>query len=135
MIMKALKTILAVGVIASGAAFTAASPASAGPSGSIGVYFGGSGGGIYIGNGKRRHGARRHGGNRYYAGGHRRGRNVCTPRRALNKARNLGVNRARIERIGKNRIVVRGFNYGYRAKVVFKRYSRRCQIIKTRGLY
>ncbi len=122
MFNNTIKTILAAGIIASGASFATTTAANAT---SIGVHIGGHGGGLYIGSGHRRH-AHRHG------RGHRRG--FCKPRRALNKAWNMGVNRPHIARVGPNRIVVKGFSYGHRAKVVFSRQGKRCPVIKTRGL-
>lgn len=124
MIKNSVKSIMAVAVIAVGAAFATSNPANAG---SIGVYIGGGHGGVYYGTGHGRY-------NGHY-GGPRRHRGHCGPRRALNKAWNMGVNHPHIKRIGENRIVVVGYNRGHRAKVVFKRHSRHCRIIKTRGLY
>ncbi len=54
----------------------------------------------------------------------------CHPQRALNKAYNLGLDNPQIHRIKERRIVVSGFQNGYRAKMVFKRYSN-CHLIKT----
>ena len=122
MFTNAIKTILAAGIIASGASFATTSAANAA---SVGIHIGHGGFGIHVGH-------RRHGGH-YYGHGHRR--NVCKPRRALNKAWRMGVNRPHIKRIGPRRIVVTGFNYGHRAKVVFSRYGHRCPVIKTRGIY
>ena len=134
MLGKSVKSILTIAVVAAGATFSAANTAQAG--GNFGVYFGnGHGGGIYNGNG----GHRRHN----YYGGHRRQqfhggygrRHSCGPRRALRKAWNMGVNRPHISRVNGRRIAVVGFSHGHRAKVVFKRHSRNCRVIKTRGLY
>ena len=101
MFKNTIKTILAAGIIASGATFASSTAANAT---SIGVHIGGHGGGIYIGNGHRRHGHRHR--------GHGRRHGFCKPRRALNKAWNMGVNRPHIARVGRDRIVVKGFNYG-----------------------
>ena len=121
---KSLKSILAVALVAGGAAFSTTTSANAG--GSYGVYIGGGHGGVYYHSGGYhgpRHGVR----------GHRRG-GYCGPRKAINKAWRMGVNRPHIQRVNRNRIVVAGFNHGYRAKVIFKRDSDRCRVIRTRGL-
>ena len=55
---------------------------------------------------------------------------VCGPRRAVNKAYRLGLNSPQIKRIKERRIVVTGYQYGYRTKMVFKRYSN-CRLIKS----
>jgi len=57
-------------------------------------------------------------------------RQVCGPRRAVNKAYRLGLNHPQVHRVKDRRIVVSGYQYGHRAKMVFKRHSR-CQLIKT----
>ena len=56
--------------------------------------------------------------------------NVCGPRRAVKKAYRLGLNNPQVHRIKDRRIVVTGYQYGYRTKMVFKRYSN-CNLIKT----
>ena len=124
MFVNSFKSILAVAVVAAGAAFSTTGSANAGSN--FGVYIGGGHGGVYVGSGY---------GNYGYHGGHRRHRGHCGPRRALNKAWNMGVNRPHIKRVGGKRIVVVGYNRGHRAKVVFKRHSRHCRVLKTRGLY
>lgn len=121
---KSLKSILAVALVAGGAAFSTTTSANAG--GSYGVYIGGGHGGLYIGSGG-------HYGPRYGVRGHRH-RGYCGPRRAINKAWRMGVNRPHIQRVNGHKIVVAGFNHGHRAKVVFKRDSHRCRVIRTRGL-
>ncbi|MEM7289512.1 MAG: hypothetical protein AAF412_03915 [Pseudomonadota bacterium] len=120
---KSTKSILVALALVSGA-FIAA-PASAGPSNSFGVYIGGGHGGVYIGNVHHRGYGRR-------AIAPRRG--FCGPRKAVNKAWHMGINRPHVSRVTNRRIAVTGFNRGHRAKVVFKRDSRRCRIIATRGL-
>ena len=55
---------------------------------------------------------------------------VCGPRRAVNKAYRLGLNNPQVHRIKDRRIVVSGYQYGYRTKMVFKRYSN-CSLMKT----
>ena len=123
MFMKSIKTFLAVGVVAAGAAVSTTGAANAG--GNFSLYIGnGYGGGIHYGNGYRRH-----------SYGHRHHRRGCGPRRALNKAYRIGVNRPHISRINHRKIAVVGYNHGFPAKVVFKRTHRGCKVIKTRGLY
>ncbi|MEM9277366.1 MAG: hypothetical protein AAGA76_02190 [Pseudomonadota bacterium] len=123
MLTKSIKSILAVAVVATGAAFTTSS-ANAG--GNFGVYIGnGHGGGIYYNNGY-------HGGG-YHAYGHKQRK--CNPRRALNKAYRMGVYKPHVTRVNHKRIVVKGYNHGHRAKVVFKRHSKHCRVLNTRGLY
>jgi len=131
MFTKSLKTVLAAGVLAVGAATTMAAPANAG--GNFGVYIGGShGGGIYIG---KHHGQRYSGHRRDYRRHYRRDhRRSCNPRRALNKAYRYGLNRPHIQRVNNRKIVVVGKNRGHRAKIVFSRHGRGCQIIRTRGI-
>lgn len=107
-----------------------------------GIYFSGNGG-----HNKHRRNHYRHGGGSYYnpynqphynqphRKKHRKYRNqrrhqVCGPRRAVNKAYRLGLNNPQIKRIKEQRIVVVGYQYGYRTKMVFKRYSN-CRLIKT----
>lgn len=120
---KSVKSILAAVVVASSAALAPTSAAQAG--GNFGVYIGGGHSGIYIGNGY--HSPR-------YRTGYKRQRGFCGPRRAVNKARHMGVRRAEVVRVNGERIVVAGFNRGHRAKVVFKRASKHCRVIRTRGL-
>lgn len=120
---KSVKSILAAVVITSSAALAPTTSAQAG--GNFGVYIGGGHSGIYLGNGHR---APR------YHGGYKRHRGFCGPRRAVNKARHMGVRRAEVVRVNGNRIVVAGFNRGHRAKVVFKRGSKHCRVIRARGL-
>ena len=76
-------------------------------------------------------GSYRHG-NKHRRHQYRSGRrhNVCGPRRAVNKAYRLGLNNPQVHRIKDRRIVVSGYQYGYRTKMVFKRYSN-CNLIKT----
>ncbi len=122
MFKNTIKTLIAVGVIAAGATLSTAGSANAG---SVGVYIGNGHGGVYFSDGHRRGG---------YHKAHKRNR-VCTPRRALKKAWRLGVKRPYVDRIGRNRIVVKGFSHGHRAKVVYDRDRSRCPVIRTRGLY
>lgn len=123
MLNKSIKTVLVAGIVAVGTSLGAVGTANAG--GNFGVYISdGHGGGIYFGNG----------GGRRYQGGGSGPRRHCGPRRALNKAWNMGVNRPEITRLGGKRIVVKGFSRGHRAKVVFKRNSRHCRVISRRGV-
>ncbi len=123
---KSIKSALSIAVVVAGAAFSTTNVAQAG--GNYGVYIGGGHhGGIYFGNGGHH---RRH----HYRGGNRN-RGHCGPRRALRKAWNLGVNRPHVARVNRRAIAVVGYSHGHRAKVVFKRNSHHCRVIKTRGLY
>ncbi len=124
MFSKSVKSILAAVVLASSAALAPTTSAQAG--GNFGVYIGNGHSGVYFNNGHRH--------NRYVTRGHRH-RGFCAPRRALRKAWNMGVNRPHVARVNGERIVVAGFNRGHRAKVVFKRGSKHCRVIRTRGLY
>lgn len=131
MFINSIKTFLAVGIVAAGAAVSTTSTANAGSS--FGIYIGnGHGGGIQYNNRKHRnHGYNRGHGYKRQGYVQRRG---CAPRRALNKAYRIGLNRPHIARINHRKIVVVGYNYGHPAKVVFKRKGHGCKIIKTRGL-
>ena len=70
----------------------------------------------------RRHGPRHGGyrGHRPRPGGYG-GHGHCSPRHAVNKAWNMGLNRPHVKRVGKHRIVVKGGYHGSRAKIVFSR--------------
>ena len=123
MLTNSVKTILAVAVVATGAAFSTTAANAGGKFG------------IYIGNGY-------HSGPGYYGGGYHGGyyaygypRRKCHPRRALNKAYRMGVYNPHVTRVNHKRIVVKGYSHGHRAKVVFKRHSKHCRVLKTRGLY
>lgn len=62
------------------------------------------------------------------------GPRICTANRALRKARNLGIRRAHIARVGRRAVVVRGFRRGpVRAR--FARYSRFCETLNVARLY
>lgn len=58
-------------------------------------------------------------------------RGVCKSGRAVNKARNFGVRKARVVRRNPNRVVVRGWRYGYQTRVVFAN-TRNCPVIRFR---
>jgi hypothetical protein len=89
--------------------------------------------GIYFefGNGPRaEHGFRPDGHRRHYRD-HGWRRDFCSPRRAVHKARRMGLHRARVARVGHRRSVVRGHRHGYRARIVFAR-APRCPVIAYR---
>jgi len=54
-------------------------------------------------------------------------RRECSPERALEKARRMGIYRARIERMGRRSIEVRGRSDGERVSVIFDRWDPRCR--------
>ncbi len=58
---------------------------------------------------------------------------VCSPRRAYKKARRMGIRDARIVRINRRAIVIRGYRYGDRTKVRFGRGGR-CPVIAVRSI-
>lgn len=121
-------TLLALAISMGGAAATT----TASQAGSLNVDFSVGGPGFYFSSGRghrRGHGYR---GYRDYRGGdYGYGRRICAPRRALRKARRMGVRGARIARVNYRVIVVRGYRYGERAKVKFGR-SGRCPVIAFR---
>ncbi|QDZ00577.1 hypothetical protein FQ775_09390 [Nitratireductor mangrovi] len=83
----------------------------------LSIGFGGSGGhfSMYFGDGGRHwHSDRRWGKGRHF----RRG---CTPWRAVNKARHMGVRHARVVRANHRIIKVRGRKFGHRVNIVFAR--------------
>ena len=121
MFTKSVKTMLAAAVVATGGAFST-SIANAGTS------FG-----IYIGNGPAPGIHYNHGGYNSYQAPRRHRK--CNPRRALNKAYRMGVYNPHITRVNHRKIVVKGYSHGHHAKVVFKRDSKRCRVLKTRGIY
>ncbi|MEM7069289.1 MAG: hypothetical protein AAF478_10430 [Pseudomonadota bacterium] len=130
MLSKSVKSILVVAVLATSATVSTSMAHAGG-------YFS-----FYLGhNPVQVH--KPHGGNYYYGGGYnpylyshggQRPR-ACNPRRALNKAYRMGLYNPHITRVNHKKIVVKGYSHGYPAKVVFKRHSGRCKVIKTRGLY
>lgn len=81
------------------------------------------------GHGRNNHGYRGHRGRdgRGYGRHHNR-RQGCSPRRAVNKAWNMGLNRPHIHRVGGKHIVVKGRYRGSRSKIVFARYGG-CQVV------
>jgi hypothetical protein len=137
MFVNSIKTFLAVGIIAAGAAVSTTTTANAGSS--FGVYIGnGYGSGIHHGHRSNGHykAPRKHAHQRktHKRSGYVRHRG-CSPRHALNKAYRFGVNRPHIARINHKRIVVVGYSRGHHAKVVFKRKGHGCKVIKARGLH
>lgn len=141
MFNKSIKSILVACTLVAGA--TIAVPASAGD---LSIYIGSGHGSVHVGpvhNQKYRH----HHGNVFHKDFHKQRkhnrkyknrvvhRGSCGPRRALRKAWHMGVNQPHIARLNKRKVVVVGYNRGHAAKVVFKRNSHRCKVIKARGLY
>ena len=55
----------------------------------------------------------------------------CSPRRALKKARRMGVREARIVRVNRRAIAVKGYRYGEWTKVKFGRGGR-CPVVGIR---
>ena len=128
MLNKSVKTALAAAILATGAALSATNSANAGTN--FHLHVGGGHAGVYVGG--PHYGAPRYAPpRRHYQGQRHR---ACGPKRALHKAWRMGLNRPYVARVNQNRIVVRGFNYGHNAKVVFKRGSRHCRVLKTRGI-
>lgn len=58
-------------------------------------------------------------------------RRFCNPRRAVRKAHRMGLRHARIHRIKRHKIVVKGWDHGYRARIVFAR-APRCPVLAYR---
>ena len=94
----------------------------------------------YSGNRHRQQYGHNYGQPRRYQQRHRRDdyyrhqprRHVCGPRRAVKKAYRRGMNNPHVLRIKQRRIVVGGYQYGYRTKMVFDRYSN-CRLIRKVG--
>ena len=124
MFSNSVKSIVAAAIVAGGATFGATGAANAG--GNFAIYFGNGHQGVYYNNAPRRHYVPRH---------QVRHRGFCKPRRALRKAYRMGVDNPYIARIKRNKIVVKGHSYGHHAKVVFKRNTHRCKVLKTRGIH
>ena len=120
---KIIRNALAALVVAT-AGLAASAPAAT--AGGIGFEFsiGGPGGGIVV----RDHG-RRGGWDRFE--GHRGGRDVCRPHRAVQKARHMGVRRADVVRAGHRRVVVEGFRHHRPVRVIFAN-ERHCPVIGFR---
>lgn len=135
MFIKSIKTILAAGIVATGAAVATVTTTTTANAGSnFSLFIGnGHGGGVHY---KKRHKSQKHyrRGHGYKRNGYSQRGRGCGPRRALNTAYRVGVNRPHVARINNKRIVVVGYNRGHPAKVVFKRSGHGCKIIKARGL-
>ncbi|MBL4891869.1 MAG: hypothetical protein JKX91_08600 [Rhizobiaceae bacterium] len=58
----------------------------------------------------------------------------CSPRRAVGKAWNMGLNNPHVKRVGRRHIVVKGGYRGSRAKVVFSRYGG-CRVVNFERNY
>lgn len=119
MLKNIIPTGLAAVVFAAGLSLSA--PAQAG--GNVSVTFSGKHGSVTIGNHQRRHGKtirKHHKPRRHYA--------VCQPGKALHKARDIGVRRAHVDRVGHKYIIVKGRKRGSQVKVAFERRSRRCNV-------
>ncbi|MEM5473873.1 hypothetical protein WNZ14_19270 [Hoeflea sp. AS60] len=118
-----IRNALAALVVAT-AGIAASAPAA--NAGGIGFEFsiGGPGGGFVV----RDH--RRHGGRDRFEG-HRGGRDVCRPHRAVQKARHMGVRRADVVRANHRRVVVKGFRHHRAVRVVFAN-QRSCPVIAFR---
>ncbi len=128
MFKNTFKSALAIATVAASTMFTAA-PANAG---NFSLHIGnGHGGGIHFSNHRKRHFNRGYVKRRHVqrSRGHH-----CGPRRALKRAYHLGLYDTHIARVNHKKIVVKGWNRGYPAKVVFKRTHHGCKIIKARGL-
>ena len=70
------------------------------------------------------------GGGGYWHGGHRGHRyRGCTPHRAVEKARHMGVRHARIAHVSHRTIQVRGHRYGHPTRVTFAR-APHCPVIR-----
>lgn len=127
---KTIRTIfLTLAVSFSGIAATSASSQA----GTLNIDLTIGGPGFYFSSGRgHSRDRRRHGYRDYrYDDGYGYRRRICAPRRAIRKARRMGVRDARIVRINNRVIVVRGYKYGGRAKVKFGR-SRNCPVLVFR---
>ena len=100
-------------------------------SGAVG---GGSGFGVWFGNGGHSHWRRPgHGHRRGWRDGRRYnpiGRHHrCSVRRALNKARRMGVHRPRVRVANRRVIKIKGRSHGHRVRIVFSR-APGCPVIR-----
>ncbi len=139
-----LKTLALSLAIAVGGISASANTASAG---TLDIDFSIDGPGIYFSSGGRHYGGyyrnhrryyrdhRRYYGDTRYYGGPRYfdeyRRRTCKPRRAYRKARRMGIHEARIVRVNRRVIVLKGYRHGYPTKVKFGR-SRSCPVIAFR---
>jgi len=108
-----------------------AASAPAANAGGIGFEFsiGGPGGGVIVRDYDRRGGWNRFESHR----GHDRGweRGFCKPRKAVRKARRMGLRHSEIVRAGHRRVVVEGYRHHRPVRVVFAN-QRHCPVIKVR---
>jgi len=137
-----IKTILASGLVAATIFGASASIANAG-SGSVQLTFDGRQGlkiqsaGFRHGSGHDRRYDRRRGGSHGYKhgrghgyrhGGYGGNRYGCSPRRAVNKAWNMGLKHPHVKRVGRHHIVVGGGYHGSRARVTFSKFGH-CKVV------
>ncbi|MCD1642039.1 hypothetical protein [Aurantimonas coralicida] len=108
------RSICVVAALATGGVATATAPAAA-----DGLRFG-----VTIGSGHAAQPVR------HVRRGHH-ARVACSPRRAVRKARNMGVHRAHVRRANRRAVVVAGHSRGHRAVVRFAR-ERGCPVISFR---
>lgn len=126
MLNKIIPTGLAAAVFAAGLSLAAPTVAQAG--GKLSLTINGEHGSITIGDRRHRNG---HNGRNY--GGHHNHNNhqyvsVCKPRKALRKARKIGVRHAHVDRVGSRFVIVKGRKRGSTVKIAFERRSRRCNV-------
>jgi len=126
-----IRNALAALVVAT-AGIAASAPAAT--AGGIGfeLSIGGPGGSIVVRDHDRRGGwdrGRGHGRDRGH--GWDRGRSFCSPHRAVDKARHMGLRRAEIVRGNRNRVVVSGIRHHRPARVIFAN-ERHCPVIGFR---
>ncbi|WP_394688344.1 hypothetical protein [Hoeflea sp.] len=112
-------------IVVATAGFAASAPAATAGDIGFSLSIGGGGGGIVIRDRDHRGGWDRFEGRRGYD------RGFCKPRRALKKARHMGVRRADIVRAGYRRVVVEGIKHHRPVRVVFAN-ERRCPVIAVR---
>ncbi len=122
----AVSALVSFGVLATIPATAQAHGNHHGGGAGFGIWFGESGHSHWRRPGARRGGGDWHNGRRYNPIGraHR-----CSPRRALNKARRMGVRNAHIRRVDHRVIKVRGRSHGYRVRIVFAR-APGCPVIR-----
>lgn len=116
MLNKIIPTGLAAVIFAAG--LSLAAPAQAG--GNVSFTFNGKHGSLTIDNGRR--------GNGHYKQKKRKHVSICKPRKAIRKARDIGVRNAHVDRVGRRFVIVKGRKRGSMVKVAFERRGRRCNI-------
>ncbi len=122
MFSSSIKSIFIAGTVALGTLVAASSSAQAGSHG--GIYF--EGPGISVGFGDRHYRDRRWDrGDRWDRPRFRH--RTCKPRKALRKARNRGLRRAHIVRVGYRGVIVAGRKWGDRVVIGFGRH-RSCPV-------